>query len=141
MSEVFVRAVGLLLFLVFVSVGVLFLVEPEAPLRGLNSMAGSFGMGVSPLHGTGFFPIMASAYMAVVAILAFRIFSQPGVPLYPILLAQAKMSSSLFSFGAFLLHRPDFILLVNGFVDGGLALLAFFIYRSSRLGEKTKGSS
>ncbi len=141
MSNKFVRVVGFSLFLVFTSVGTLFLLGPEVPLRGLNSMACRFGMGVSPLHGTGFFSVMTSAYMAVVAILAFRIFRQPEVPLNPLLLAQAKMSSSLFSFGAFLIHRPDFILLVNGFVDGGLALLAFVIYRSARLGERTKGSS
>ncbi len=139
MSERIVRALGLLLFLVFVSVGVLFLLAPEAPLRGLNSIAVQFGMGRSPLHGTGFFSIMATAYMALVAILALRIFLHPDVALNPLLLAQAKAASSLFSFGGFLLHRPDLILLVNGVVDGGLALLAILIYRAARFREKQKG--
>lgn len=141
MSEMFVRTIGGLLFVVFVSVGALFLLWPEVPLSGLNSMAGRFGMGVSPVHGTGFYSVMTSAYMAVVAILAFRIFRQPEIPHNSLLLAQAKMFSSLFSFGAFLLHRPDFILLANGFVDGGLALLALFIYRGAKQGEISKGSS
>lgn len=141
MSEVFIRATGFLLFVVFVSVGALFLLEPEVPLNGLNSMGDRFGMEVSPLHGTGFYSVMTSAYMAVVAILAFRIFRQPEIPHNSLLLAQAKMSSSLFSFGAYLLHRPDFILLANGFVDGGLALLALFIYRGAKQRGMSKGSS
>lgn len=141
MSEGFIRMAGVVLSLVFASVGVLFLLAPEAPLRGLNSMAGCLGLGLSPLHGTGFFSIMASAYMAVVAILAFRMLLHPGDALNPLLLAQAKTASSLFSFGAFLLNRPDFILLVNGFLDGGLALLALLIYRSIRRRERAKGPS
>jgi hypothetical protein len=140
MSERMVRTLGFSLFLVFLSVGVLFLLAPEAPLRGLNSLAGYFGMGLSPLCGTGFFSIMATAYMALVSILALRIFLHPDVALNPLLLAQAKAFSSLLSLGAFLFCRSDFILLVNGIVDGGLALLATLIYRAARIRERTKGS-
>jgi len=132
-----VKFFGLAMFLTFAAVGSLFLLAPETVLRGINALGRSLGMNESPLHGAGFFSVMASAYMAVVTVLAWRIFRSPFVSAYPFLLAQAKAASSLFSLGVFFIHRPDFILLLNGIVDGALALLAFWIFRSVKL----KGST
>lgn len=125
-----IKIIGLTLALTFAAVGAIFLLAPETVLRGLNSLARSMGAGESPLHDPGFFSVMTAAYMAGVTILAFRIYLFPAVPLHPLLLAQTKAASSLLSFGGFLFHRPDFILLANGLVDGSLALLVFLIYRS-----------
>lgn len=127
-----IKILGLTMTLTFAAVGLLFLLAPETVLRGINALARIFGMGESPLHGPDFYSVMASAYMAVVTILAWRIFRSPASPGFPLLLSQAKAASSLFSFGAFFLHRPDFIFLLNGIVDGGLALLVFGIFRSIR---------
>jgi hypothetical protein len=121
---------GLGLALTFAVVGLLFLLAPEAVLRGTNALARVLGMKESPLHEPGFFSIMASAYMAVVTVLAWRIFRSPDARIFPLLLAQAKAASSLFSLGLFFFFRPDFVLLLNGIVDGILSGFAFLMFRS-----------
>ena len=132
MKTATVRAIGLIFSVVFASAGLFFLLAPESVLTGLNSLGRSLGMGESPVHGQGFFSAMTSAYMAVVTILSWRMFRFPTLAVHPLLLAQAKAASSLFSLGIFMLHSPYFILLVNGVLDGGLAIAAFAIFRSIR---------
>jgi hypothetical protein len=127
-----VRTVGLVFFLVFAGVGALFLLSPEWVLRGMNGLARMVGMGESPLHGAGYFPVMAASYMAVVTMLAWKMFREPANPAFPLLLFQAKAASSLFSLGVFFLGAPHFILLANGILDGGIAAAAYSIHRSLR---------
>jgi uncharacterized protein YjeT (DUF2065 family) len=134
-----IKTIGLALSLTFAIVGLIFLLAPEAVLRGLNAVGRSFGMSDSPLHGAGFFSVLASSYMAVVTVLAWRMFKSPASPAHPLLLGQAKAASSLFSFGVFGFHAPYFVLLANGIVDGALAVLAFCIFRSLMLRRTAEG--
>jgi hypothetical protein len=68
--------------------------------------------------------------MAVVTVLAWNAGTHPEARIYPQLLAVAKASSSLLSFGAFAFGGGYLILLANGVVDGLIAvfvLLTFFM--------------
>jgi hypothetical protein len=132
MKTRFVSGTGLVLAMVFAAVGALFLFSPEWVLRGMNGFARTLGICESPLHGPGYFPVMAASYMAVVTILAWRMFRDPQDPANPLLLSQAKAASALFSLGVFFVHKPYFILLANGILDGGIALAAHAIYRDAR---------
>lgn len=127
-----VRTVGLVFFLIFAGVGALFLLAPEWVLRGMNDLGRAVGLGESPIHGAGYFTVMTASYMAVVTMLAWRMFREPSNPAYPLLLSQAKAASALFSLGMYFLRAPYFILLANGILDGGIAAGALIVHRSLR---------
>jgi len=127
-----VKAAGLGASLCFAAVGTIFLLSPDAVLRLMNRLGRGFGMAEAPLSGAGFYLALAAGYMAVVTILGWRIFRAPANPAYPLLLAQAKGASALFSLGLFAFHAPQFVFLANGLVDGSLAIGALLIYRSVR---------
>jgi hypothetical protein len=127
-----VKGAGLGASLCFAAVGTIFLVSPDAVLRLMNGLGRGFGLAEAPLAGAGFYLALAAGYMAVVTILGCRIFRCPADPAYPLLLAQAKGASALFSLGLFAFHAPQFVFLANGLVDGALALGAYALYRSVR---------
>lgn len=132
MNETIPRRIGLALFLVFAAVGLLFLLAPAGVLRFMNAMGRAAAMGEIPVSGAGFYQGLAVGYMYAVTLLAWLMFRNPAARVFPFLLANAKLASSLLSFGLFCLHRPYFIYLANGVVDGLIGILALVIHRTLR---------
>jgi len=122
------KAMSLFLAAVFAAVGLIFLLFPRGVLRFFNFVSRPLGMARAPEVGYQFYLILAAAYMYVVARLAWLMFRQPWNRVYPMLLWQAKLASSLVSFCLFFLHQPYLIYLVNGIIDGAIGLVVLFIY-------------
>jgi hypothetical protein len=119
----FYRILSLGLAVVFALVGMLFLFLPNDVLAFFNALSRRLGMTPVPQAGRSFFGVLAVAYMYLVTVLAWCMFRFPRERVYPLLLAQAKLASSVLSFGLFLFHASWLIYLVNGIVDGLIGLL------------------
>jgi hypothetical protein len=137
-SLAFRKALGLGLAAVFALVGGAFLLLPRGTLALFNAVSRRLGMVEGPLEPT-FFGVLAAAYMFVVTVLAWRMFRSPEESLYPLLLAQAKLASSVLSFLLFALRAPWLIYLVNGIVDGALGLVVLSVYRRIRAADGEAG--
>jgi len=120
------RAFGLGLAVVFAAVGALFVLRPGDVLGFFNAMSRRLGMREGPVERS-FFGVLAGAYMFVVTLLAWLMYKRPGERVYPRLLAQAKIASSVLSFLMFALHAPWLIYLANGIVDGLIGLAVLFV--------------
>jgi hypothetical protein len=55
-------------------------------------------------------------------------YRSPREKIFPLLLGQAKIASSLVSFLMFAVLAPWLIFLVNGIVDGGIAIIVLAMY-------------
>jgi len=130
----FYRLSALFLMLAFIIVGLLFFLMPDGVLSFFNDISGQLGMKKIMLQGKSFFLILATAYMYVVSLLAFFMFKYPGNQLPPLLLANAKLASSLLSFGMFLRHQPYLVYLANGLVDGAIGIFVLILYLRLRKG-------
>ena len=128
----FYRLSALFLMVAFIIVGLLFILMPDGVLSFFNDISGQLGMKKILLQGKSFFLILATAYMYIVSLLAFFMFKYPDNQFPPLLLINAKMASSLLSFGMFLLHQPYLIYLVNGIVDGAIGIFVLILYLSFR---------
>lgn len=128
----FYKTTSLVMAVLFAAVGIIFLVLPAGVIGFFNRLSGPLGMKPAPLTGHQFFLILAVAYMYVVTGLAWSMFRHPGEKIYPLLLVQAKAASSLLSFLFFILHRPFLIYLVNGIVDGAIAVLVLVLFSRVR---------
>lgn len=126
------RWAGLLLAEVFALVGVTFLLAPGGVLAFFNRLSPYVGLPAGPAEGTGFFLILAVAYMYLVIMLAFLMYRHPDNPWFPLLLTHAKLASAALSLGLFLFHRPLLIYLANGLVDGFLGLGVLVLNRIKR---------
>jgi hypothetical protein len=126
------RTISYSLATIFALVGLLFLLQPRAVLVFFNTLSLSFGMSAAPEDGFSFYLVLAVAYMYIVTLLAWGTGRHPEKSTYPFLLANAKIASSLVSFGFFFLHRPYLIFLSNGIIDGFLGLVALALFRSSK---------
>ncbi|HOT95506.1 MAG TPA: hypothetical protein PLG50_01135 [bacterium] len=123
------RAISLAMSITFGLVGVLFLLIPEQVLFFFNRLSPTLGFVPSPVQGTGFYLILAAAYMYLVAVLAAMMFLHPDEPLYPPLLIHGKAASALLSLALFLFHGPFLIYLTNGLVDGAIAAAVYLLMR------------
>ncbi|HSA95013.1 MAG TPA: hypothetical protein VLJ16_03100 [Acidobacteriota bacterium] len=121
------RAFSLGLAMIFAAVGAIFLFLPRATLAFFNAAGRRLGMAEGPAD-LSFFTSLAVAYMCIVTVLAWRMWRSPRERIYPLLLAQAKIASSILSFALFAAAAPWLILLVNGIVDGGLGLVVLALY-------------
>ena len=128
----FYRLSALFLMVAFIIVGLLFFLMPDGVLSFFNDISVQLGMKKILLQGKSFFLILATAYMYIVSLLAFFMFKYPDNQFPPLLLINAKMTSSLLSFGMFLLHQPYLIYLVNGLVDGAIGIFILILYLSLR---------
>lgn len=133
------KAFSLGLALVFALVGGIFLFLPRGTLAFFNAISRRLGMVEGPVDPT-FFSALAVAYMVVVTVLAWRWFRSPEERAFPLLLAQAKLASSVLSFLLFAVRAPWLILLVNGIVDGALGLTVLAVYLRMRAAERGSGS-
>ena len=125
------RLIGWTLALIFAGVGLLFLLTPGGVVSFFNGIARGMGMSSSPNVGMNFYVALAAAYMYLVTLLAVMMALHPGEKLYPLLLSHGKAASAVLSLGLFSGHGPYLIFLVNAAADGGLALLAIWLYRTA----------
>jgi len=126
-SRVFYRAFSLALAVIFALVGGVFLILPQEMLAFFNTLSRRLGMAEGPAERS-FFGILAVAYMYVVTVLAWLMYRSPREKIFPLLLGQAKIASSLVSFLMFAVLAPWLIFLVNGIVDGGIAIIVLAMY-------------
>lgn len=116
----------------FALVGALFLLAPGAVLALFDRWSAALGLATFGAAADPLFPALAVAYMTVVTALAWSMARHPRDDASPRLLVLAKSASSLVSFGLFLLRQPHLVLLLNGLVDGGIALLVLLLRRALR---------
>jgi hypothetical protein len=119
------------LALVFALVGAIFLILPRETLSFFNALSRRLGMAEGPAERS-FFGVLAVAYMYVVTALAWLMYKSPREKIFPLLLGQAKVASSLLSFLMFAIHSPWLIYLINGIVDGAIGIVVLAIYLRSR---------
>jgi hypothetical protein len=117
---------------VFGVVGLIFLFIPEKVLAFFNRISLPLGFMESPVHGIGFYLILAVGYMYLVAVIAWLMFKHPENDSYPLLLIHGKTASSVLSLAFFIFHGPFLIYLANGVVDGSIALVIFLLFRKVR---------
>ena len=132
------RAFSLGMAAIFALVGGAFLILPRETLSFFNALSRRLGMIEGPAERS-FFGVLAAAYMYVVTVLAWRMYKAPREKIYPLLLGQAKVASSLLSFLMFAVHAPWLIYLVNGIVDGGLGIIVLAMYLKVRAGAGRDG--
>jgi hypothetical protein len=86
----------------------------------------------SPENGLDFFLILAAAYMYLVTVLAWMMGRHAENSIFPLLLVNGKLASSLLSFGFFFISKPYLIFLVNGIVDGLIGCGVLLLYFRSK---------
>ena len=117
---------------IFAVVGLIFLFFPDSALAFFNSISGYFGLPQMPLQGTGFYLILASAYMYLVALLAYLMYRYPEQNIYPFLLSQGKLASSIISIYLFLMHQPYLIYFANFVIDGLIGIAALYLMKMKK---------
>jgi len=121
-----------LLATVFAAVGLIFLFAPDWLIGFFNGISGRLGMTPSPENGLDFFLILAAAYMYLVTVLAWMMGRHAENSIFPLLLVNGKLASSLLSFGFFFISKPYLIFLVNGIVDGLIGCGVLLLYFRSK---------
>ena len=122
-----IRAAGVVLAAAFAAVGLAFLIIPSGVVAFFNRISAPWGFPAAPTGEPGLYVILAVSYMAVVTALAAGMARQPGNPVFPRLLALAKIASSVLSLGSFALRAGTFVVLVNGVVDGLIGLFVLWL--------------
>ncbi len=122
------RFASLAMAVIFAAVGLVFLFFPAQVLAFFNRLSPSLGLSPAPVQSGTFYPILAVAYMYLVTLLAGLMFKKPGHPLLPLLLANAKIGSSLLSLAFFLRGSPYLICLANALADGFIGALVLVLY-------------
>jgi len=123
---------GLTTTVIFAVVGLIFLFLPDSALIFFNSISGYFGLPRAPVQGTGFYLILASAYMYVVACLSYMMYRYPEQNIYPLLLAQGKLASSIISIYLFLMHQRYLIYFTNFVIDGFIGISVIYLMKMKK---------
>ena len=126
------RPISLVLAVIFAVTGLLFLCIPDRVVSLFNNLSPALGMVKSPVTGFTFYLILAVGYMYMVTVLAFLMFRNPGNRYFPMLLAQAKLASSLLSLGLFAFQAHYLIYLTNFIVDGLIGSVVIIFYFKMR---------
>ena len=134
------KAFALAMASVFAVVGAIFLFLPGGTLALFNSFSERLGLARGPAEGS-FFVVLAAAYMAVVTVLAWRLFRSPEDRASAGLLVLAKLASSALSFALFVASARWLILLVNGVVDGAIGLAVWAVYLRGKAGQRPSGGA
>jgi len=122
------RFVSLAMAATFAAVGLVFLFLPDRVLVFVNRLSPPLGLSPAPVQPGSFFPILAAAYMYLVTLLAGLMFKKPGNPIFPILLIQGKIASSILSMFFFFGRAPYLACLANAVVDGAIAALVLWLF-------------
>ncbi len=126
------QSISLAMAIVFAVVGLIFLFCAGQVLHLFNILAIQLGLPQSSEEVTGFYLILAVAYMYVVTLLAFLMHRHAENPLPPFLLINAKAASALLSALFFVFHQSYLIYLVNAVVDGSIALAVAWLRKERR---------
>lgn len=126
------RAFAFVSAVVFAIVGIIFLFFPDAALVFFNKWSDHFGLPRAPVQGNGFYLTLASAYMYIVTLLAYKMYRYPEQRIYPFLLTQAKLASSIMSIVLFLKHQPYLIYFANFLVDGFIGITAIVLMKTQK---------
>lgn len=123
-----IKLFGFFCAITFSIVGLVFLLMPEGVLSFFNSLSSLFHLNQTPIVFPGFFLILSVGYMYVVTFIACQIFRNPENSLLLLLLANAKIVSSLLSL--FLIFRDNFypIYFTNLLADGLIGAAAIYLY-------------
>jgi hypothetical protein len=123
-----IKLFGLFCAITFATVGAIFLLMPEGVLSFFNSFSLVFHLNQAPVVFPGFFLILSVGYMYIVTLIACQIFRNPENPIFLLLLANAKLASSLLSL--FLIFRDNLYLIyfANFLVDGLIGAAAIYFY-------------
>lgn len=113
--------------IIFAVVGLIFLFIPRQVLVFFNTLSDFWGLPHTPAAGFDFYVILAVAYMYLVTVLAYLMYRNPKEWLFPFLLAQGKIMSSLLSLAAFMSHRY-LIYISNFLIDGFIGIAALYMY-------------
>ncbi len=113
----------------FALAGAAFVVLPGAVLRWFDALSRHAGFAPFPGPLERFWLILAAAYMYVVTALAWSMYRRPDEPVYPRLLAHAKLASAALSLAAFVLLAPHLLFLANAAVDGAIGAVALVLWR------------
>jgi len=117
---------------IFAVVGLIFLFFPDSALIFFNVMSGYFGLPQAPVQGTGFYLILAAAYMYLVTLLAFLMYRYPEQKIYSFILAHGKLASSIISIYLFLVHQHYLIYLANFVIDGFIGMAALLLMKMKK---------
>jgi len=132
MNLKWIRLAGLAMAFVFAVVGLLFLLIPGDILKLFNRFSEPLDLPMAPLENGVFFLALAAAYMYLVTLLALLMARHPDNKGFPFLLANAKLSSAVFSLLLFVWRQPYLICLANSVIDGMIGLAAGAIYLNVR---------
>jgi len=130
------KLTGLFLSVIFGAAGLVFLVIPNKVLIFFNDISPFLGFRESPVEGVGFYLILAAAYMYLATLLAFMMYKHPENPSFSFLLISGKSASSIISFIVFIIHYQFLIYLINGIVDGLIAVGLIFLSRRTHRGSR-----
>lgn len=119
---------------IFAAVGFMFLFFPNSVLIFFNSISGYFNLPKAALQGANFYLILASAYMYLVTLLASLMYRHPEQNIYPFLLSQGKLASSIISIYLYFTHQPYLIYLANFFIDGLIGIAALCLMKMRKAG-------
>ncbi len=125
------RAIALAFAVTFAAVGLVFLLAPGAVLNVLDRVAALTGRPGMPAADAdaGLFRALAVAYMYFVTLLAWMMFRRPAEPVWPALLAHAKLASAIVSLFFYVGRAPYLVFAANGIVDGAIGLIALLLWR------------
>jgi hypothetical protein len=126
------RPLSLVLAVIFATTGLLFLFIPDRVVYLFNNLSPFLGMVQSPASGFTFYLILAVGYMYLVTVLALLMFRNPGNRYFPLLLAQAKLASSILSLGLFIIQAHYLIYLANFVIDGVIGSVVMVFYFKMR---------
>jgi hypothetical protein len=120
--------------ILFTAVGMGFLFFPNTVLNFFNNISVCFGLPQAQVNGSGFYTTLASAYMYLVTLLAYQMYRYPEQDIYPSLLAQGKLASSVISIYLFLMHHPYLIYFINFVIDGLIGIAVLYLMKIKKRG-------
>ena len=126
------KTTSFILMLLFAITGILFLGLPDRVMVFFNALSSFLGMLQSPVGGWNLYLILAVGYMYLVTLLAFLMFKHPDNPHFPLLLAHAKLVSSVLSLALFLIQAHYLIYLANFIIDGLIVIVVSTLYLKMR---------
>lgn len=124
---------SLMAAVIFAVTGLFFLFLPDAVFVFLNSISTYFGLPQTPVQGAGFYLILACAYMYLVTLIAYLMYRHPEQKMYPFLLAQGKLASSIIAIYLFLTHQQYLIYLTTFVIDGFIGIAALYLMKMKKV--------
>ena len=126
---------SLTLAVIFAVVGLIFLFFPDSALIFFNSISSYFGLPQSPVQGTGFYLILASAYMYLVTLLAYLMYRYPEQNIYPFFISSWQTGIFCYFYLSILYVTSHYLIYFANFViDGFIGLLALYLMKMKKTG-------